>query len=227
MLRSQDQFRPGPPPELSSDEWAAGYNEVKLVGQDTYQDRTAEQAAIARFWTSNAPVQYNTAFAQIARDKGLSAVQTARLFATGGLVAADISIACWDAKYAYLFWRPRLAIQGGEGDGNPDTVGDPNWLPFLGTPNHPEYPAGHGCVTSAMAEVFAAFLSTNRIDLDIISTVPNVQARHYEFAYNLKQEIIDARVWAGFHYRESVLKGVILGRKVAHWTLKRYFLPVE
>lgn len=134
-------------------------------------------------------------------------------------------IACSDAKYHYLFWRPQFAIPQGDIDGNPNTAGDPSFVPLLGTPAHPEYPAAHGCVTSAQAEVFAAFLGTQQIGVTIPSTVPGIPARYYTTASELTKEVIDTCVWAGLHYRGSAITGTNLGRKVAHWTLKRYFLP--
>jgi hypothetical protein len=229
MLERPDQFRPGPPPDLTSSEWAVEFNEVKTLGRSDSPYRTAEQTDVARFWSTNAIVQYNAAFKQIVEARGFDAVQAARLFAMGNLVGADALIGCFDAKYYYLFWRPQYAIPGGDSDGNPDTIGDPTWTPLLATPNHPEYPAAHGCLTSAEAEVLAAFFDTNRIDLDLTSAVPNLThaTRHYDRVTDLVQEIINARVWGGIHYRESVVKGVDLGRKVARWTLKRYFLPAS
>ena len=226
MLRSPDQFRPEPPPALGSRAWAANFNEVKEIGRVDSPSRTAEQTDIARFWTTNPVVQYNAAFERIALERGLNTVQTARLFAMGNLVGADALIACFDAKYHYLFWRPQFAIPLGDSDGNPATVGDPTWKPLLGAPPHPEYPSGHGCLTSAEAEVLATFFGTNRIEIDLTSTVPNLlqPQRHYARVADLTQEVMDARVWGGIHFRDSTIKGVALGRKIAHWTLKRYFL---
>lgn len=227
MLKAPDQFRPGPPPNLRSNEWAVEFNETKNMGGSDSLYRTAEQTDVARFWSTNAIVQYNTAFKQVILDRGLSELQAARLYAMGNMVGADALIACFDAKYRYLFWRPQFAVPQADSDGNPDTIGDPTWKPLLATPNHPEYPAAHGCFTSAEAEVFAAFLDTNHINVDLTSTVPNLlhPTRHYEHVKDLVQEIKDARVWGGLHYRESVVKGVNVGRKVAQWTLARYFLP--
>lgn len=227
MLETPDQFRPGPPPDLSSDEWATEFNETKTMGQSNSAFRTAEQTDIARFYSTNGIAQYNTAFKQLTLAKGLSAGQAARLFAMGNLVGADALIACFDAKYHYLFWRPQFAVPEADSDGNPITIGDPTWTPLLATPNHPEYPAAHGCFTSAEAQVFATFLETKHINVDLTSTVPNLlhTTRHYESVNDLVREIENARVWGGIHYRESVVKGVNVGRKVAKWTLARYFLP--
>jgi len=225
MLNDPAQFRPGPPPDLSSSEWAKQYNEVMLYGRNNSQVRTPEQTTIARFWSSIPFNQYNLAYQQIATTRELPALETARLMAMGNVVAADALIGCFDAKYHYLFWRPAFAIPQGDTDGNPNTTGDATFVPLLGTPPHPEYPSAHGCLTSAEAEVFAEFLGTQQIEVNIPSTVPNIAARHYATANDLTREIIDARVWAGIHYRGSDVTGANLGRKVAHWTLNRYFLP--
>ncbi len=229
LMDSPDQFRPGPPPELDSRAWAKEYEEVRLIGRKDSAYRTAEQTDIAFFWTMNDILMYNIAFQKIALDpeRGLDAVEAARLFAIGNLVGADALIACFDAKYHYLFWRPVFSIPGGETDGNPGTIPDPTWLPLVGTPPHPEYPSAHSCHTAAMAESLATFFGTQRINLDLNSTVPGLiqPTRHYQSRRDLVQEIIDARVWSGIHYRESDVKGTILGRKVAHWALRRYFLP--
>jgi hypothetical protein len=226
LLQSPDQFRPGPPAALTSRAWAADFNEVKTIGSIDSPSRTAEQTDIARFWTTNPVVQYNAAFEKIALDRGLDTLQTARLFAMGNLVGADALIACFDAKYTYLSWRPQFAIPLGDSDGNPATVGNPTWKPLLGAPPHPEYPSGHGCLTGAEAEVLAAFLGTNRIDVDLTSTVPNLlqPQRHYERVTDLTREVMNARVWGGIHFRDATVQGMALGRKVANWTLKRYFL---
>ena len=229
MLRSADQFRPDPPLALNSRAWAANYNEIKTLGSLTSPSRTAEQTDVARFWTTNPIVQYNVAYKDIALKRNLDATQTARLFAMGNMVGADAIIACFDAKYHYLFWRPQFAIPAGESDGNPATAGDPAWKPLLGAPPHPEYPSGHGCLTGAQTKVFTTFLGTNRIEIDLTSTAANVQqpTRHYVRASDLRREVANARIWGGIHFRDATTKGVTLGDRVANWTLRRYFLPTN
>lgn len=228
LIHSPKQFRPGPPSDLSSEEWAEQFEEVRLLGRTDSSYRTAEQTDIARFWTTHAQAQYNAAYQRIVQTRELDAVEAARLFAMGNLVGADALIGCFDAKYYYLFWRPQFAIPLGNTDGNPQTAEDDEFVPLLPTPPHPEYPSAHSCYTSAQAEVFIEILGTPRIELDLTSTAPNVvqRTRHFEFAQDLVQEIINARVWGGIHYRESDVKGATLGRKIAHWALQRYFQSV-
>ncbi len=227
MLESPDQFRPGPPPDLSSDEWATEYNEVLLYGGRDSTLRTAEQTTIVRFWSGPPMAQFNSVFQELANSRGFTAAQTARLMAMGNMVVADSLIGCFDAKYHYLFWRPAFAIPLGDTDGNPNTLSDRTFVPLLPTPPHPEYPSAHGCVTSAEAEMFTQFLGTQHINVDIPSSFAGIPPQHYTDANDLTQQIINARVWAGLHYRGSMITGVNLGRKVAHWTLKQYFLPTN
>jgi hypothetical protein len=230
MLEAASQFRSDPPPDLSSREWADGFNEVKAYGATTSTVRTPAQTAVGLFWNANVINQYNQAFREVAVQHGFDLVDTVRLLAMGNLVGADTGIGCLEAKYHYAFWRPITAIRSADIDGNPRTQPDPTWTPLLVTPNHPEYPGAHGCITGAEAEVFAAALGTNRIEVDLHGSVTGAAGnfdavRHFETVDDLTHEIIDARTWAGLHYRWSSVQGVILGRKTAHWTLQRYFLP--
>jgi len=168
------------------------------------------------------------------------------------VVGADALMSALRAKYHYLFWRPVTAIDPsavtadgfgpvpGYDDGNPATVEQTGWRPLLTTPNHPEYPAAHGVITSAMTEVFSTFLGTNQIDLDIRGFDPDLPVvdpdlpagnlnatRHYDMANDLRHEIIDARLWAGLHYHFSGVAGVVLGRKVAEFDLRHAFKSVD
>jgi len=249
ILQSVDQFLPDPPPSLHSHEWVEAFNEVKAYGPMTGSTRTDEQTFIAKFWSANVIRQYNRAGRDLVDARGLSLLETARLAAMINLVGADAQMSNLHAKYHYLFWRPVTAINGsldatavtndgfgpvpGYNDGNPATVEQAGWRPLLTTPNHPEYPSAHGTLTSAMAEVFRAVLGTNRIDLDIHGFDPagpagNLNAvRHFEKTSDLRREIINARLWAGLHYRLSTVTGIALGRQVAKFDLKHAFQPVE
>jgi hypothetical protein len=229
-LASPSQFRPAPPPPLSSARWAQEFNETKVYGSATSSVRTAQQTAVARFWNAHAVNQYNQAFQDVAAARGMDAVDTARVLAVGNVVGADAGIACWDAKYRYRFWRPVMAIRNAAIDGNPATVADPAWTPLLTTPNHPEYPAAHGCVTGSEAEVLASVAAPDRSGFTIRGsaggTVDDWTAvQRFAGPDDLQEQIVNARVWAGLHYRGSVRAGVQVGTDVARWTLGRFFAP--
>jgi hypothetical protein len=224
ILDRADQFRPGPPPALSSRAWADAFNETKAVGGTVSAIRTPEQGVIARFWTTHTAQQWNTALGELALSHGLDADGAARLFAMGDLVGADAAIGCWDAKYRYLFWRPQFAVPLAATDGNPATTPDATWTPLVATPNHPEYPSGHGCLSSSQVQVLRAFFGTRRIDIDMRSTVtPEMPVRHFGNTDQLLTEIENARIWGGIHYRFSTDAGAELGRRVARWDLEHAF----
>lgn len=225
MLRSSSQFRADPPPSLTAEEWVTDYNEVKDFGAANSSVRTPAQTAIGQFWNANVINQYNQAFRDFAAAHTMDLIDTARVLAMGNLVGTDALIGCFDSKYFYTFWRPVTAIRNADITGNPATVADPSWSPLLTTPNHPEYPAAHGCLTAAEAEVFSAVLGTDEIDVDIpgVTGANLPTSRHYVQAQDLRTEIVNARVWAGLHYRGSGEAGVEIGRQVANWSLARYF----
>jgi VCPO second helical-bundle domain len=245
VLQRVDQFLPDPPPSLQSEEWVTAFNEIKAYGEVTSSVRSDEQTAIARFWSANVIRQFNRLGRDLAAARGLSLLETARLAAMVNLVGADALGSALYAKYHYLFWRPVTAIDpsaviadgfgpvSGYDDGNPATVERAGWRPLLTTPNHPEYPAAHGVITSAMAEAFSTFLGTNQIDLDVhgfeaAGAAGNLDAvRHYDMPNELRHEIIDARLWAGLHYRFSSVAGVVLGRNVAKYDLRHAFRPLD
>ena len=222
LMDRPDQFRPEAPPALSSRAYASDFNEVVAVGGTTSTVRTAEQGTIARFWTTNAAQQFNTALGQLALGRGLNVDQTARLFAIVDLIGADAQIGCYDAKYHYLFWRPQFAVPLADTDGNPETKSDATWKPFIATPAHPEYPSAHSCLSMASADAISAFFGTRQIQLDLQSTVTadTMPTRHYATVEDLIGEVQNARVWGGIHYRNSTLAGARLGDQVARWDLR-------
>jgi hypothetical protein len=235
ILKSAGQFLPAPPPSLSSPEWAAAFNEVV---------RTVAQTNVAQFETANVIRQYNGVVREITDARQLGMPQTARLAAMVNVIAADAGISVMHAKYHFVFWRPVTAIDPaavsadgygpatGYDDGNAATTEQPGWRPLLATPNHPEYPAAHGSLTGAMADVFSAFLGTNRINLDIHGFDPNGAAgnlnavQHFNTADDMRTEIVNARTWGGLHYRFSGIAGVLLGHQVAGYDLKHAFQPL-
>jgi hypothetical protein len=222
-LDSASQFRPNGPPPLSSKRWATAYNEVKEIGSRTSTARTPEQTLAARFWAEPPVQQAHGALRRFVQEHQLDVVDAARFIAMVSVVYADALIACFDAKYHYAFWRPITAVQAGDTDGNDDTVGDPAWLPLLpATPNHPEYPSAHSCVTPAGGRVIARFVQGDRIDF----TVPSLTGlgdRHYETVKDLEYDVGNARIWGGIHYRFSVEDGIAIGQKVADQVLSHHF----
>ena len=222
-LHSADQFRPAGPPDLRSRRWARDYNEVKEIGGSTSTTRTAEQTLAARFW-GEAPVQQaRGSFRKFVRDHELDIVDASRFMAMISVTYADALIACFDGKYHYTFWRPVTAIRAGDSDGNDQTIGDPTWSPILpGTPNHPEYPSAHSCITPAGGRVVARFLRTHFIDF----TVPSLTGlgdRTFATVRDLEYEVGNARIWGGIHFRTAVDDGVAIGRRVVDHVLAHHF----
>jgi hypothetical protein len=221
-LRSADQFRPDGPPALSSRRWARDYNETKEIGSSTSTTRTSEQTSTARFWGEPPIQQTRAALQKFVRDHQLDVVDAARFMAMASVVYADADIACYEAKYHYAFWRPITAIHAGDTDGNDATVADPAWTPLISTPNHPDYPAAHACITPAGGLVVARFLGTRRIDF----TVPSLTGlgdRTFARPRDLREEVENARIWGGIHSRSAVEDGAALGRKVVNQVLGHHF----
>jgi hypothetical protein len=222
-LDSLDQFRPDGPPSLSSRAWVKDYREVQELGSSTSTTRTAEQTLAARFWAEPPVQQARGAFRRFISDRGLDIVEAARLMAMVSVTYADAFNACFDAKYHYLFWRPITAIRAGDTDGNSKTVGDPTWTPLLpATPNHPEYPSAHSCVTPAGGLVLAEFLGTRHIDFTIPS-VTGLGDRHYATVQDLAKEVANARIWGGIHFGTAVEDGRSLASEVARAVLRDNF----
>lgn len=224
-ILSPFQFRAAPPPELASKQWAKDYKEIKSLGSINSTDRTAEQTEIGRFYGEHVGIQFARIFRDFALASGMGLADNARLFAQLYLSVADALIAVWDSKFHYSFWRPVTAIPAGDIDGNPATDPDPNWLPLLTTPNHPEYPAAHGAFTGAYAEALRQFFGTKHVTITLTSSVTGT-SRTFDNTNRLIKEIIEARIYAGLHYRFSDEAGVAIGRDVAQWVAKYYFRPV-
>jgi PAP2 superfamily len=231
MLTSADQFRSPPPPAIGSPEYAAALNEVETMGGATGSARTPAQTATALFWNANIVNQYNQVFRDVATSHGFDLVDAVRLFAMGDMVGADAGIACFDSKYHYLLWRPVTAIRNANLDGNSATTANPTWSPLLTTPNHPEYPSAHGCVSSAITHVLASVLKSQTINIDVpgatggATTLTTTQ--HFNTVQDLLQNVADARVWAGLHFRFSTTAGVNLGAQVSQYDLQHNFLPAN
>lgn len=219
------QFFPdeGPTP-LDSQQWIDDYNETKTFGALNSTVRTPEQTEIGLFWTEHTGQQYARAFRKLATDQGLNTSDTARLMAMLWAGYADAGIGCWNAKFFFSFWRPVTAIRAG--GGNSVLTADPNWSPLASTPAHPEYPAAHGCATGAVSTILANFFGTPNLQFSVDSLVTHT-THNFSSTNDLLSEVEHARIYAGFHYRHSVIQGKVLGTKVAHQLTQRFFQPAK
>lgn len=152
LLERADQFRPGPPPALSSERWARDFNEIKALGGRDSKQRSTEQTEIGRFWDYSLPAVYHGVVRSMALQPGRDVLANARLFATVAQAMDDALIAVFDAKYTYNLWRPVTAIRNGDVDGHDGTERDAAWAPLIHTPMHPEYPCAH-CILAATVAI--------------------------------------------------------------------------
>jgi hypothetical protein len=224
-IESPSQFRPEPPPGLDSDEWADDYNEVKTMGALNSSERTPEETTLGRFFLDPGVPQVAGALRQLVIERRLSLKDDARLFAQVYVAQADTTIAGWDSKYHYGFWRPITAIRAGDTDGNLDTEADPTWTPLGTTPNHPEYLSAHAFVDGAWTETLRQFFGTKKLHVTMTSTTTGT-SMSFSRTDDIVKAVEDARVFAGFHYRTSCVRGAALGKKVAKYVARNYFKPV-
>jgi len=224
VLESATQFRPDEAPDLRSHRYAKDLNEVKEIGALNSTTRTAEQTNIAKFWLASAALIWNPVLRQVVLALGLDESEAARDFALLNVAGADARIACWDAKYAFNFWRPVTAIQRADEDDNRATEGDPTWIPLVTTPNFPEYVSGHTTVSGAMATVLRMLFDDDP-DVAFTATSPTNPGfeRHWATFSEGVREVVDARVYSGIHFRSSDERGATLGRHVARFAAKHAF----
>ncbi len=211
LMSSPDAYRPGPPPNIGSAEYAAAYNEVMAIGSATSGLRTADQSASADFWVAAAGASpWLQAGLGAVEGDGLSTLENARLFALIATAVADSVIGIWDAKYEYDYWRPVTGIQNGDLDGNAGTVGDPGWTPFEVTPNHPSYISGHSGIAGAAATVLAGLLG----DSQSFCLTASAMTRCWDSYSGAAQDAADSRLWGGIHWRFDNEAGLALGQQV-------------
>lgn len=214
VIENARQFRAYGPPGLTSARYLADLEEVRQYGSLNSAVRTAEQTEIARFHSEEPNRYWGRNLANFVAARDLGTVRSARLMALFSFVQADAAIACFDAKYTYQFWRPATAIQ----------QNDPSWLPFLATPPHPEYPAGHGCLTGAISRTMELVFARQRLRFAFTSTVTGT-TREYTSPRQLRDEVMDARVFGGMHFRNSCEHGAVMGRAVADWVYTHALRP--
>lgn len=219
VMEKGSQFRPPPPPALTSRTWADDLNEIRDLGRRDSTKRTPEQTAIARFWFVTGPQAWNPIVRQLVAAKKMDLVDSARLFALVAIASDDAFIAVFDAKYHYNFWRPITAIRNADLTGNKATPRDASWLPLGDTPMHPEYPCAH-CITSgAAAVVLMSVLGNDIPEVSMTSpTAPGV-TRTWTRLQDYADEVAMARIYAGFHYRFSNKIALGMGRKIGELTV--------
>jgi hypothetical protein len=225
-IAAPSQFRPAGPPALSSAQYAADFNEVKALGSLTGSTRTPFQTEVARFWAGNTALYWNRIALTMAAQRHTTLSENARLFALLNLAIADATIACWDAKYTYVFWRPITAIRLADTSVNPATVPDPAWTPLLITPNFPEYPSGHATISPAAATVLQSFFGDSgpfTLDSELL---PGVLHSFTSFA-GAADEAFVARIYGGIHFRTACHDGHEVGVAVGNYVVANALQPLN
>lgn len=227
-LHRANQFRPGPPPALTSDEYADVFNEVKSLGIANSSTATPDEALTGRFWNGNIQDYWNEITQTASLAHNLSTTQSARLFALVNLSLADGVIAFYDAKYTYNFWRPVTAIREADPNINPETIADPNWLPeTTTTAPDPSYPGAHAVLSEAAAEVLHSFFGRDHFDFNVTSEVlPGVERSFTSFSA-ASEEATLSRIFAGQHFRTDLTTGHRLGRDVADFVVDHFLTPLH
>jgi len=226
VMTSPNQFRPGGPPALNSAAYASDFEEVKRLGRATGSTRTADQTVIAFFWTDNTISHWNRIAVTLALEQRNRLSENARLFALLNLAMADAGIAVWDAKFEFRFWRPFSAIPLAGDDGNPATAADPAWTTLVLTPNHQEYPSGHGGLSGAAAHVLGRFFGDKTTFTHRSDTAPYAPRTHRRFSA-AADEANNSRVYGGIHFRSAVREGRLIGDNVGRLAMETLMLPLH
>ncbi|MDQ3026790.1 MAG: vanadium-dependent haloperoxidase, partial [Pseudomonadota bacterium] len=226
-MQRADQFRAPPPYALSSPAWARDFNEVKRLGGKSASARTEEQSRIAKFWEFIGPGTFNPIGVHLVREKKLDIVDSARALALMSIACFDAGVAVIDSKYTYNFWRPVTAIRNGDNDGNDATDRDDRWEPYIPTPMHPEYPCAHCTFAGAAATALTAIFGDEMPEAKLVSTSAPGTTRTFTRLSAYVQEVIDARIYDGVHYRASGDIGAEIGRRVGHYVTANYLTPAR
>jgi hypothetical protein len=228
-LTSPARFRAEPPPALTSARYTRDYNEVKNLGSLTSTARSAEQTDLAYFYSGNIPAQWNSALRGVASRYLHRTGDCARLFALANMATADALISSWDSKVQYVFWRPVTAIVEAGHDGNAGTIADAAWQPLINTPNYPDYTSGANNVSGSMTRTLELFFDTDRVTFDVTTTVPLAvrKTRTYRRFSDAADDMVEARMLLGIHFRFADVAARKQGRRVADWTFNHYLLPLR
>jgi len=229
-LQSGKQFRPPPPPSLTSDEFTAAFNRVKELGAADSAARTADQTQIALFWsdgsgTATPPGHWNLIAQDVAQAKHNTLAQNARLFALLNIALADAGIVSWDAKYFYNFIRPITAVHNADNDGNPNTTSDSTWTPLIPTPPFPSYTSGHSTFSAAAAAVLAGFFGSDQMTFTTGSENPAADSRTFSSFSQAAAEAGISRIYGGIHWDFDNAQGLASGRAVGQYVLAHDLRP--
>jgi hypothetical protein len=226
-LTGPARFRAPPPPALTSLRYSKDYAEVKALGALTSSTRTPAQTDLAYFYNDNFFLQWNRVLRSVANARINRIGDTARLFALANMAGADALITAWDTKKHYVFWRPLTAIREGNNDGNPQTIGDATWQPLANTPNYPEYSSGANNLVGAMTRTLARFFGRDRVTFEVTSLSPLAvtKARTYKRFSDAARDVVDARVYLGFHFRFADTVARDQGERVGDWVVDHFLLP--
>lgn len=229
-LKSGDQFRAAPPPRLNSHEYTEAYNEVKAMGARSNSSRTTAQTQLANFWNTNYPVLWNRAVRDLAESQSLNIGDNARLSALVNLSMADAAITAWDSKVTFVSWRPLTAIRLGDEDTNPDTVGDSNWEPLINTPNYPDHTSGANNASAAATRAMSLFFGTDEMTF-VVKTTSTAAGVPPTITYNkfsdVQEDVVNARIYEGIHFRFADEDARKQGRHVAQWVFGHFLKPID
>jgi hypothetical protein len=227
-ITSASDFLLDPPPALTSEKYARAYNEVMTVGSVDSTQRPQDRANVALFYAASSPTQvFNQAAEQVAMAQGRSLSDNARTLALINMAMNDSLVASFLNKYTYNFWRPETAIHGGDTDGNPKTVGDPNWAPFITTPCFPSYPSNHGSAGNGAAAIMRRIYGEDGHSITLTNpAVPTIVLQYSSFK-QITDDISDARVYGGIHFRTDQIAGQRLGRAVGRTVFEHNLRPVH
>ena len=227
LIESSSQFRSAGPDPLTSHRYARDFNEVKEYGRaGDGSARSADQTTAARYWAENPPNTWSRIFRALSAQEGLSLDENARLYAMLYLSAADALISVWDDKAYYMFWRPITAIRRADTDGNPLTEKEDGWSPLITTPPYPEHPSGHTALSGSIVATLRDFFGTDHIGWT--DTNNGGFTRSFTRFSDAIEDVVDARVWSGIHFRNADEQGERIGQRVAKWREQQhYFRPVH
>ena len=225
LIEDPSQFRSKGRLELTSHRYAREFDEVRSLGSLTSTERTADQTHAARYWAENPPATWSRVFRTLSAQQGLTLVENARLYGMLYMTAADALIAVWDDKAYWSFWRPITAIREADSDGNPLTQPQDGWTPLIATPPYPEHPSGHTGLSGSIVKTLQQFFGSDSVGWTDTNNAG--LTRSFSSFSQAIEEIVDARIWSGIHFRTADVQGQRIGRHVASYRQGRYFRPVD